>query len=531
MDDFFHHLKSENREVFDTFRTIADLSEDMFTHSPQTLTEFLKVFFKKHGICLQEENESRKVDGSTQTEEFKNEDENNLWNLENVADEVALVAKKNLQENGFVYDSNTGLYYDHKLQCYYNPEYKLYYYQQTGAYYYYDFESQSLKYYCSTSSESNNVGMKSNNGSQQHETTKSTDINDTTGYQLSSGAIATSSQPTETSENASNTTQVKVNSTDSEKEDGECSDESCGACSPSPMFIEAGPKAFEPNHAEHIAPCIRVLVKSTSLTSLDAGTLFIVTCTGGTLGREGDHEVLIPDKLVSKLHSTFRYVYRDGSYFYEMFDEGSKNGTFLNGKRLSDPLIKSDPFEVSHGSIITVGSTDLLCHIHPKDEICKECEGYTPLKMTEVAGYELTKPDYLSLRQKHRNEVLAMRKKFGVNNAVSVKCLPGYEDRSEIRRKTKGSSHPCEKTQMTSTDVAIDKNNKGFSLMTKMGWVEGSALGKNVSGITEPVNLERTDGTLGLGCEVPKLSEITSSKESKRIAIWKRTLDRYKNSK
>lgn len=48
-------------------------------------------------------------------------------------------------------------------------------------------------------------------------------------------------------------------------------------------------------------PCMRVVVQETGLENLDVGSLFIVTCSGGTLGREGNHSVTIPDITISKV--------------------------------------------------------------------------------------------------------------------------------------------------------------------------------------------------------------------------------------
>jgi hypothetical protein len=57
-----------------------------------------------------------------------------------------------------------------------------------------------------------------------------------------------------------------------------------------------------------------------------------------------------------------------------MIDFGSRNGTFLNGKRLSVAKQESDPHEVIHGSLLQVGGTKLLCHIHAGQETCGHCE-------------------------------------------------------------------------------------------------------------------------------------------------------------
>ena len=48
----------------------------------------------------------------------------------------------------------------------------------------------------------------------------------------------------------------------------------------------------------------------TESNSLDCGTLFIITCTGATIGREKDlgHLIQIPDTDVSKVRTTLMSV-------------------------------------------------------------------------------------------------------------------------------------------------------------------------------------------------------------------------------
>nr|CAD7197888.1 unnamed protein product [Timema douglasi] len=128
--------------------------------------------------------------------------------------------------------------------------------------------------------------------------------------------------------------------------------------------------------SQHVAeawpPCMRIIVEETGLDNLKVGSLSIVTCTGGTLGREKEHAVHIPDINISKHHAKFTFDEAQGKYF--IVDFGSRNGTYLNGDRLSVALRESDPHEVSHGSILQLGSTKLLCHIHMGRETCKQCE-------------------------------------------------------------------------------------------------------------------------------------------------------------
>lgn len=48
-------------------------------------------------------------------------------------------------------------------------------------------------------------------------------------------------------------------------------------------------------------PCMRVIVKETNLSNLKVGSLFIVTYIGGSIGREGDHSIVVPDINISKV--------------------------------------------------------------------------------------------------------------------------------------------------------------------------------------------------------------------------------------
>lgn len=66
-------------------------------------------------------------------------------------------------------------------------------------------------------------------------------------------------------------------------------------------------------------PCLRVIVKETALENLSVGSLFIVTCTGGTLGREGDHAIFIPDINISKVILILRLSHPGVKTIYYVF--------------------------------------------------------------------------------------------------------------------------------------------------------------------------------------------------------------------
>lgn len=71
--------------------------------------------------------------------------------------------------------------------------------------------------------------------------------------------------------------------------------------------------------------------------------------SGGSLGREGDHDVIIPDLVCSKFHLTFTYDIKLQSY--TCVDLGSRNGTILNGQRMSNSKQESEALKLDHGSV------------------------------------------------------------------------------------------------------------------------------------------------------------------------------------
>ena len=60
------------------------------------------------------------------------------------------------------------------------------------------------------------------------------------------------------------------------------------------------------------------------------------------LGRDEDCDVVLPERLVSRHHAAIRC--RDEGYLLE--DLGSKNGTFLNGQAVTEPVILQDGDEI-----------------------------------------------------------------------------------------------------------------------------------------------------------------------------------------
>lgn len=264
---------------------------------------------------------------------------------------------------------------------------------------------------------------------------------------------------------------------------------------------------------------------------LDIGKLFVVTFKGGTLGREGDHDVLIPDMNVSKSHLKFTYNHKKSIY---QFVDRSRNGTMLDGYQTS--LLsqeESEPNDLEHGSILQLAKTKLLCHIHEGLTTCTECEpfNYGKKLLEEPKAADQPQPSNLT----HKEQLKLLQKRYGLATEKYLENPSGasnknYEDRAEKRRVKVGSSHGSVKTETASVNTSISKDNKGFKLLSKMGWSEGKSIGKSQEGIKEPVQLKTQQGTSGLGNEMPQPS-LQFRGNNKKKEIWNKTQERYNNIK
>ena len=97
------------------------------------------------------------------------------------------------------------------------------------------------------------------------------------------------------------------------------------------------------------------------------------------------------------------------------------------------------------------------------------------------------------LEKARKRELKKIRQKFGLeSHEIDAGALnkAGYQDRAEVRRQTVGVDPVGAKTETASTQVPIANKNKGFQMLSKMGWSQGQALGRNedaADALIEPV--------------------------------------------
>jgi len=70
------------------------------------------------------------------------------------------------------------------------------------------------------------------------------------------------------------------------------------------------------------------------------------------IGRANDNDIVVDNKLASRYHAIIQKI--KDAYFLK--DEGSTNGTFLNGKKIPEAKY----FKLQAGDKITIGNSNLV---------------------------------------------------------------------------------------------------------------------------------------------------------------------------
>ncbi|XP_030369102.1 angiogenic factor with G patch and FHA domains 1 isoform X1 [Scaptodrosophila lebanonensis] len=507
-------------------------------------------------------------------------------------DEMRQAAKHAENLNNFVYEPTSGMYYDPKTGYYYNAEYGLYYDGNTGCYYSYDQAKDSYEFHSKPQVQANSADNAADGGSNADDDALEEDVefDELGGVITDKSKLKQIKAEKEKAKKraAKSKRKAKKNSKKSKKhksksfkerrhhkdkkrkrqddgsndeeksqtagkhsrkfrdvEDGELSQSSSDRSSSSsssgsgssssdadenddsvPLFKAGG--RFQ-DIAKQYPPSLRIIVQETNVQELTVGSLHLITYKGGTLGREGAHDVIIPDVNVSKCHLKFHYDTKRS--VYKCNDMGSRNGTILNGSRLTDSKSASGEQDLVHGSVLQIGQTKLLCHVHEGNSTCGLCEPGLLIETREVRESATSNVKVLS----HKEQLKKLQKKYGLENEKFVESKGtaphNYNDRAATRRTKVGSSTDKEKTEVACVNTEIGSSNKGFKMLSKLGWQKGETLGKtNASaGLLTPINVVANEGTTGLGSE--QVSATSSRPIDKRkLANLKITQARYQRA-
>ena len=427
---------------------------------------------------------------ATQTEEGGAAGAGAGWGAEGVAAQVREAAASVMEQQGMVYEETSGLWYDFKSGYYFDPATGLYYDGHQGVWYQYHPD---------------------------------------TGQYVVNSRVPEAEVIAQKilSQEARDAMEARAKKEEERKKRRKSKDKGKGPdlaeALDSLNSVVADHEYSDDSEAEaETIPCLRIVVTASEDPEVTVGCLYLVTCKGGSVGSRGEHEVALQDKGCSKHHA--RISFSRGKYFLK--DLGSRNGTWVGGKRVSVSKQESEEVEVGHGTTVQIGKTKLLCHLHPGRETCLECEpGLVRVEARAGAG--------AATREEARKESLhTMKRKYGLDNPaedllrMEDRNSKDFTDRAKERRRLIGSSHGSEKTETASVDTAIGADNKGFKMLAKMGYKGGAqGLGKHNQGRAEPVRVEQRAERAGLGSSAASVSV-----DSRKNAIWIKTQKRFKTT-
>ncbi|NXM14108.1 AGGF1 factor, partial [Ploceus nigricollis] len=510
-----------------------------------------------------------------------------------LAESLRAAAEAAVSQTGFIYDENTGLYYDHSTGFYYNSENQLYYDPATGIYYYCDVESGRYQFHSRVDLQSYQAsGTKHTKDKKGKKKRKEAELIAADEYkdldteeQKSSNSLncfSTTEQVSSTEEDESPNVRKKtkmdtkplnsltakesistdgMNShshkstpdaaactddsrtadTESEPEEGEITDSECETYSEEELTSEeTGDSEYSENEGEllwiiyHITVFFQKPVKKT--TTYKTYLYFVVICISTCLSREKNvgHTLQIPEFGVSKFHAE---VYFDHDLQnYVLVDQGSQNGTVVNGNQILQPKTKCDPYILEHGDEVKIGETVLSFHIHPGGDTCDGCEpGQVRAHLRLDKKKESSVLPALSREERElvrRKALKQIRVKYGLQNTEyednkAVKN-PKYKDRAGKRRETVGSEGTFQRDDSSaSVHIEISNSNKGHKMLEKMGWKKGEGLGKDGGGMKDPIQLELHQKYAGLGTRRPASIEDVQLVQSKNKKNWDKARERF----
>ncbi|XP_075038241.1 angiogenic factor with G patch and FHA domains 1 isoform X2 [Mixophyes fleayi] len=410
-----------------------------------------------------------------------------------LAESLRATAEAALSQTGFAYDESSGMYYDHSTGFYYDSESQLYYDPSMGIYYYCDVESGR--------------------------------------YQFHSRVDLHSLDPHARPTKEKRGKKKKKRQPNGAQEDGKVQNLTENMAS-----LRIAPYGYTSSYkdTERIwPPCIRVIVVRSPV--LQKGSLFIITAVkSATIGREKDmgHTIRIAELSVSKFHAEVYFDHELQSYV--LVDQGSQNGTVINGNQILQPKALSEPCVLHHGDEVKFGETVLSFHVHPGSETCFGCEpgqvrAHLSLDKKEgSAGPILSKEGKELLRRQGLKQI---RVKYGLQGAdyEDNKVLKNskYKDRAGRRRQVVGSEGTFQKEDApASVHVEINDGNKGRKMLEKMGWKKGEGLGKSGDGMRDPIQLQLHKKKAGLGARSSaSIEDIQSQTQNKKN--WEKARERY----
>ncbi|XP_047968015.1 SUPPRESSOR OF ABI3-5 isoform X5 [Salvia hispanica] len=178
---------------------------------------------------------------------------------------------------------------------------------------------------------------------------------------------------------------------------------------------------------------------------------------------------------------------------------------------------------------------------------------FSEMPTTSVTNKEQSQSTYRD-RAAERRSLYGSSSAFGdddinagiVDSKNLCSCYRGHQDRDPAYRRGGLDSMPfppgvgggrssgdanIQSYEVITADKAIDESNVGNRMLRNMGWHEGSGLGRDGSGMVEPVQAQATETRAGLGIHQPKKVDPSlevQAGDSYKAVIQKKAIARFR---
>jgi pSer/pThr/pTyr-binding forkhead associated (FHA) protein len=239
-----------------------------------------------------------------------------------------------------------------------------------------------------------------------------------------------------------------------------------------------------------------------------------------TVGNSSLNNCCIRFEDASKFHAKIKWINVFWKNHFFLSDAGSKNGTFLNGVRLSEPRCASQPHELKEGDRIRFGGFAQFVVACPKREaLAREMKSILD---GELPHSEVPPTDPVELQRSAATQEIELRKLQALqqNEAIrlmkrSVNMLTEEErwrkkqfehsaKKQKSKQKFEKSDQPNQdeaesKLELMTRSGALTEDNVGFKMLEQMGWRKGKGLGPDGKGIDRPIQVNSNAQTFGVG--------------------------------
>eukprot|EP01018_Ginkgo_biloba_P031596 Gb_28214 [translate_table: standard] len=464
---------------------------------------------------------------------------------ENTADSGAGTAP----QSGFVWDETSGYYFDAASGFYYDGHSGLYYDGNNGTWYSYNQETQQYTPYVDSSGEANVASNSNEKSEKPSEDTSESKV-------VISAPAVTITMNSETSDKKPSLPEAvqaaaAAAAAAAKKEKEKMKEKEKEVRLASKSSILASKKKISNvltmwKQRQHEGPAARVVLDdglpaaSSSSPSVDEKPKIATSGVAGSSGQSVSAAKIKPD------------VINNIGVYYNLSDTSVKSSSVSNstggtvmgvirGSGRAPAKLADSSYLGTAPVAVSSATPETSTVLSPFKTDAAALGSYGPM----AAG---TKRRFSETPQTAYRDRAAERRSL-YSSSVPVDGLSDFEFKEKGREmpfppgvgvKGRGSdmSFPegrmagaeAQSYEVISSDKAIDEKNVGNRMLRNMGWQEGSGLGKDRSGIVEPLQAQATEDRAGLGSQMQRKVDArfeTQPGDSYRVVIQKKALARF----